>query len=62
MVSPSFENVEKVVNPPQKPTMRNKEKDGETFWKRLVAPHRIPMRRQPATLIVKVPHGKPLRA
>jgi hypothetical protein len=57
--SPSFENVENVVKPPQNPTMRNREKDGEKFWKRFVTPHRIPIRRQPTTFMAKVPHGKP---
>jgi hypothetical protein len=51
--------VEKVVKPPQKPTMSSRENTGERFWKRLVRPHRMPINRQPTMFTENVPHGKP---
>lgn len=48
---------ENVVNPPQKPTTRNMRHSGETSPLRSKIPKRIPIRRHPVILTMKVPKG-----
>ena len=51
----SAENVEKVVNPPQKPVIRRNFNALSSFMK---SEERIPMRKQPIKFTTKVPKGK----
>ena len=56
--TPSFEKVEKVVNPPQKPTERSNIRFSEKFGLRLDHPHIKPINRHPAMFTKKVAQGK----
>lgn len=56
----SFANVEKVVNPPQNPTVRNNCHELPSFDVLLNNPNHNPIIRQPARLTNSVAHGKPL--
>ena len=56
----SFANVEKVVNPPQNPTVRNNCHELPSFDVLLNNPNNNPIIRQPARLTNSVAHGKPL--
>ena len=60
MVKASFENVEKVVKPPQSPTVRNNPHEvlSEAFL--LKNPQSKPIVRQPNRLTKSVVQGKPL--
>ena len=60
MVKASFENVEKVVKPPQSPTVRNNPHEvlSEAFL--LKNPQSKPIVRQPNRLTKSVAQGKPL--
>ena len=51
----SIEKAEKVVNPPQKPVIRNSLISGENWDHRPLAPNKHPMIRQPVTFTKKVP-------
>ena len=55
--SVSKENVEKVVNPPQNPTVRNNLNKGEINSFSLNPNMIIPIKRQPRKLTAKVPYG-----
>lgn len=54
----SFMNVEKVVNPPQKPVVSNSFVLGDITFPVQVSPDRKPMTRHPNTLTESVPKGK----
>ena len=54
----SFENEEKVVNPPRIPVAINKRTSFEKSH-RSAYPTRIPIRRQPMIFTTKVPQGNP---
>ena len=54
----SSANEEKVVNPPQKPVMRNTFIEGEITWFRSARPKKIPITKLPMILTANVPHGK----
>ena len=56
----SFENVEKVVKPPQRPTVRNNAQLLPSAPFLLNRPHRRPMRKQPTRFTASVAHGNPL--
>lgn len=58
----SFEKVENVVNPPQKPVVRKRASPGLPFVQRLVHPHNRPIIRLPRIFTVKVAQGKPFPA
>lgn len=55
----SFENVEKVVKPPHKPTLKKRTSCCEALAHRLNNPHSKPISRQPMRLTRKVAHGNP---
>ena len=57
--SASFENVEKVVNPPQKPTVSNRVQWFPSPDSLLKAPQSKPIRKHPSRFTVSVPQGKP---
>lgn len=57
-VNVSNENVENVVNPPQKPTTRRAFRRGFPTPFLLRIPNKRPIKRHPITLIVKVAKGK----
>jgi hypothetical protein len=54
----SFAKVEKVVNPPQNPTVRNIFQPGENKESLSDSPYINPIRKQPEILTKKVPKGK----
>ena len=56
--SDSFEKVEKVVNPPQKPVVKSS-RQVCTNTHLVAKPEKSPMRKQPAMLATKVPNGQP---
>lgn len=60
ITSDSFEKVEKVVKPPQSPTVRNKAQLLPSVPFLLNMPHRRPIRKQPTRLTASVAQGKPL--
>ena len=51
----SFENVENVVKPPHRPTVRNSARLCDIFPFLLINPPRIPINRQPSRLTTRVP-------
>lgn len=53
----SLLNVEKVVNPPQRPTTNSKRRSGDRLWRAIHVPNK-PMRKQPTMLTANVPKGK----
>ena len=53
----SLENVEKVVNPPHSPTVRNKRHSGDMKLLLSEIPKKTPMRRLPSIFTKKVPQG-----
>ena len=59
IISASFENVEKVVNPPQSPTVRNKAQLLPSLAVRLNRPHNSPIRKQPTRFTASVAQGNP---
>ena len=62
IISASFENVEKVVKPPQSPTVRNKAQLLPSLAVRLNRPHKSPIRKQPTRFTISVAQGNPLLA
>lgn len=56
----SLEKVEKVVKPPQRPTVRNNDHVLLAFEVLLKKPQSSPMRRHPPRFTMSVPHGNPL--
>lgn len=54
----SFMKVEKVVNPPQKPTVRNSLMEGDSQSSFSDSARKKPMSRQPPILQINVPSGK----
>ena len=57
MVSASFEKVENVVKPPQRPTVRNRPQVVVSVALRVSMPQRRPSIRQPARFTARVAHG-----
>lgn len=49
---------EKVVNPPQNPTMSNSLISSEKIGQRLESPNKRPKRKHPVKLTMNVPYGK----
>ena len=60
IISASFEKVEKVVKPPQSPTVRNKAQLLPSLAVRLNRPHKNPIRKQPTRFTDSVAQGNPL--
>ena len=60
MVKASFENVEKVVNPPHSPTVRNNPHEVLSEALRLKNPQSKPIIKQPNRLTKSVAKGNPL--
>ena len=60
IIRASLENVEKVVNPPQSPTVRNKAQLLPSLAVRLNRPHKNPIRKQPTRFTDSVAQGNPL--
>ena len=56
----SLEKVENVVNPPHRPTVRNRDHELPSLEVLLKIPQSNPMMRQPMRLTRSVPQGKPL--
>jgi hypothetical protein len=54
----SLENVEKVVNPPQIPIVRNILHSGDKIFPFSESPKTTPIIKLPTIFIIKVPHGK----
>ena len=54
----SYENVENVVNPPQKPVVRKMRHSGVSRLPFSESAKRTPIRKQPTMFTVKVPSGK----
>ena len=59
IIRASLENVENVVKPPQRPTVRNNAQLLPSVPFLLKTPHRRPIRKQPTRLTVSVAHGNP---
>ena len=59
IISASFEKVEKVVKPPQSPTVRNKAQLLPSLAVRLNRPHNSPIRKQPTRFTASVAQGNP---
>lgn len=60
IISASFEKVEKVVKPPQSPTVKNKAQLLPSLAVRLNTPHKSPIRKQPTRFTASVAQGNPL--
>ena len=60
IIKPSLEKVEKVVNPPQIPTVMKSAHELLSLEFLLKNPQRRPITRQPTRFTISVPHGKPL--
>ena len=56
----SFEKVENVVNPPHRPTVKNRDHGLPSLEVLLKIPQSNPMSKQPARFTRSVPQGKPL--
>jgi hypothetical protein len=54
----SFANEEKVVKPPQNPTVRNIRHSVDKYAERSNIPYKTPMIKQPVILTRNVPQGK----
>ena len=60
IIKASLEKVEKVVNPPQIPTVMKSANELLSLEFLLKNPHSNPITKQPTRFTASVPHGKPL--